>query len=206
MNDITVVIPSIPPRRELLERALASVLNQYVLPAAIKVEVDHDKLGAAATRNRALEGVQTEWLAWLDDDDEFLPNHLETLLGAAQETGADLVYSYGDFIGRGDPLAVSVNGVYVCPLGVPFGPEQEDHLRTKGNFIPVTYLVKTELVKQVGGMPEPNSFPAVASQDCEDYGLLLRLLDAGAKFHHAPAVTWRYYFHPSNTGGRPEWK
>jgi Glycosyl transferase family 2 len=43
--------------------------------------------------NRAIELCQGEWIAPLDDDDEFLPNHMETLLDLALERRAE--YAYG---------------------------------------------------------------------------------------------------------------
>jgi hypothetical protein len=121
-------------------------------------------------------------------------------MSAARETGADLVYPCMQIAGADrDPLAVAVNGNWVNPCGVRFGPEQEWHLRHRGNFIPVTYLVRTGLVRQVGGFPIP--FSAEWPRDCEDHGLLIRLLDAGCRIHHVPEKTWVYNFHAGNTGG-----
>jgi hypothetical protein len=179
---------------------IQSVQAQTLQPAAIVIEVDSGRTGAAATRNRALQSVRTPWLAIVDDDDTMLPNHLQVLREAAEETGADLVYSGMDVSGGRDPLAVVVDGQWVNPFGVPFGPDHEHHLRHTGNFIPVTHLARTELVKRVGGFPEP--FSDQWPRDCEDWGLLVHLLDAGARFHHAPVRTWRYHFHDANTGGR----
>lgn len=71
---ITVAIPTIPPRRALLRRALRSVQDQTMPAAAISVAVDLDRQGAWVTRQRALNAVQTPWVAFLDDDDEFLPD------------------------------------------------------------------------------------------------------------------------------------
>lgn len=202
-SDITVVIPHIAGRADRLAQAVHSVSLQTVAPEAVIIQYDHSREGAATTRNKAIEKVNTTWTAFLDDDDILFPNHLEVCLNTALETGADLVYPYGSFPDRSDPLAVSLNGAWVSPFGVPFGPEQEWHMRHNGNFIPVTHLCRTELVKKVGGFPQQNAFNAKVSGDCEDYGLLLALLDAGAKFVHAPVVTWAYNFHGSNTGGRP---
>lgn len=202
-RDVTVVIPSLPVRADRLLTAIESVTSQQRPAEAIVVQFDASREGAATTRNKALEKVNTTWVAFLDDDDIFYPNHLKVCLDAAEESGADLIYPYSDFTGRTDPLMVMSNGVMVNPFGIPFGPEQEAHLRNRGNFIPVTTLVKTDLVKQVGGFPQQWGFAAKTCQDCEDYGLLLALLDAGARFHHAPHVTWRYNFWSGNTGGRP---
>ena len=200
--DVTVIIPTIPERRELLARAYASVLAQSLPPAATFIIDDVNREGAATTRNKALDRVLTRWVAWLDDDDEFLPSHIEALVRDIRRSRVGMVYSYAQFVGGRDPLATSVDGKLVLPFGVPFGVEQRRHLREVGNFIPVTWLAETSLVKRVGGFPQPGTFTAVASGDCEDYGLLLRMLDAGADFHHVPEVTWRYHFHGANTGGR----
>jgi len=56
--------------------------------------VDRSREGAAATRQRALTEVRTEWVAFLDDDDEFMPHHLLSLITHASATGADFVYSW----------------------------------------------------------------------------------------------------------------
>jgi hypothetical protein len=44
--------------------------------------------------NRAIELCQGEWISPLDDDDELLPNHMETLLDLALEHRAE--YAYGN--------------------------------------------------------------------------------------------------------------
>jgi glycosyltransferase involved in cell wall biosynthesis len=205
-SDVTVVIPTIDGREELLNRALRSVETQQVRPAKIVVQLDRDRLGAAQTRNAALEHVTTEWVAWLDDDDEFLPNHVKVCVRAANaHRDAGLIFTYPEIIGGDDPLAcISDDDRWIqSPIHVPFGPKQRNYLRWRGNFIPVTYLVKTQLVRDVGGFPLPYEFDSKVSGDCEDYGLLLKMLDAGAEFHHFCGVrTWRYYFHDSNLGGR----
>lgn len=203
MGDVTVVIPHIDSRHELLTtRVLPSVWAQTLPANQIIIQRAMPGEGAAETRNRAIQSVSTKWIAWLDDDDEFLPHHLEILIGCAYVHDADLAYSCMEAVGGRDPLATMVNGALVNPCGVPFRREQERHLRRVGNFIPVTYLVRTEMVRTAGGFPIPYSdeWP----RDCEDYGLLIRMLDHGAKFVHAPHVTWRYYFHDANTGGLPK--
>ncbi len=46
--------------------------------------------------------MNTEWVAFLDDDDYFYPQHLEALANAAQDTGADMVYPWYDVDGGTD--------------------------------------------------------------------------------------------------------
>jgi glycosyltransferase involved in cell wall biosynthesis len=204
-RDVTVVIPTHGGRRELLTAAFASAIEQTHPPTAVVVQYDAEGRGAAWARNEALKSVRTHWVAFLDSDDLLYSNHLQVCLDAAQESGADLVYPYFDILGSHDVLATSQFGRVVNPEGVPFGPEQERWLRHRGGFIPVTHLCRTDRIKKAGGFPQPNSFPVPegnVSADCEDYGLLLRLLDRGARFHHVPVRTWVYRVHAGNTGGR----
>lgn len=202
--DVTVLITTIPGRQEMVDRALASVARQQVMPGRAYVHLDEDRRGAAWARNHALEVVDTEWVAWLDDDDEFLPNHIKKMLAGANFSGADMIYTYAEFVGRPDPLAVLLDDRLIAePISVPWTEAVEHSFRTYGNFIPVTNLVRTSAMRAVGGFPEPHSFGNMPSSDCEDYGLLLRLLDAGFTFYHViGARTWRYHVWGGNTGGR----
>jgi glycosyltransferase involved in cell wall biosynthesis len=203
-SDVTVLIPTIEGREEMLRRAYASVTAQRVQPGNVVVQLDSERHGAHAARNAALKAVMTDWVAFLDDDDEFCPNHLKVLVRGANKSHADMVFTYANFIGSRDPLACWINGQLIPePINVPWSAQAEHSLRTFGNFIPVTYMVKTELVRRVGGFPAPYAFDASKSQDCEDYGLLLRLLNVGAKFHHVTGVrTWNYNVWGGNVGGR----
>lgn len=198
MSDVTVVIATIEGREAQLHRALESIAAQTYQPHDVVIVKDTERNGAYWARNQGLKCVETKYVAWLDDDDELLPDHLRVCYRAAWSENVDLVYPYPEVRGHRDPLAVAHNGRWVSPFGVPFGPEQERHLRTAGNFIPITHLVRTELVRQVNGFPKPYSdeFPGE-----EDWGLLIRLLDAGATFHHVPKVTWIYHVWGGNTGG-----
>src|SRR5690349_15794893 len=103
--DVSVVIPSIPTRALLLQRALDSVYRQSVVPAMILVRSDETRLGAPQNRDRASATANTEWLAFLDDDDTLEPDHLRLLLAKAEKTGADLVYPWFNVVGGGtDPF------------------------------------------------------------------------------------------------------
>lgn len=200
-----MVITTITGREHLLARAIKSVRNQTWKPHDLIVHHDEHRAGAAAARNRALTQVISPWVAWLDDDDELLPHHLQTCMRWAARTGADLVYPGMIAVGGRDPLATPINGILVNPFQVPFGPEQAHHLRTVGNFIPITWCGRAQLIREAGGFPTPVADPSKGSGRIEeDYGLLLKLLDRGAKIVHAPVRTWKYHFHQANTGGRGE--
>lgn len=197
---IAVVVPTIPGREALLERALASVARQHRQPDQVVVEPDPDRTGAAATRNRALARVECDLIAWLDDDDSLLRNHLgalERMIG-----DHDLIYPTPRMVGGDNPAAVTVGGVWMRPWGVHFGREQELHLRTKGSFIPITHVVRTEVVRRAGGFPEGVTLPD-GRYSGEDEQYLIALLDAGARFTHLNVVTWLWHVHSANTAGKP---
>lgn len=202
MTSVAVCITSIPTRTHFLREAIASVMAQTRQPDEWYVAVDHDGVGAAANRNAAWRSVDADWIAFLDDDDILLPNHLETLLKHSND--ADLVYPWFELHEGSDPLFVTQNGHLVPAFGVPFGEEQAEYIFTSGNFIPITVLVRRVLLEEVGGFPQPGSteWPHAT---CEDWGCWQRLLRAGARFKHVPERTWRWRWHGGNTSGRP-WK
>lgn len=188
---VTVVTPTIPTRGEFLAEAIVSVAQQSHLPVTHVVTVDHRCEGEATTRNRGLFAVETEWVAFLDDDDLLFPNHLEVCLDHAQSTGADLVYPWFESRGWSETFEA---------FGEPF---DEKRLR-RSNYIPVTTLVRTELAQSVGGFPRQRS-EEWPHERLVDWAFLLRLLDAGARFSHVAERTWAYRAHPGATAGN-DWK
>lgn len=196
---VAVIVPTIPGREQVLARALQSIADQTRLADQVVVEPDNDRTGAAATRNRALEEVTCEWTAFLDDDDTWYPQHLERLLATASATDADLVYPWFDGINAAGVLATMWGGEQVTPFRVPFGAEQREQLLTVANFIPVTVLVRTGLLRAVGGFsPPPWQTP---DNPCEDWGAWVKLLHAGARFVHLPEVTWTWRSDVPHTSG-----
>lgn len=192
--DITVVIPTIPPRAELLRRAIASVLSQTLPPLAISIAVDRDKEGAPKTRDRALRAVRTPWVAFLDDDDEFFPRHLEALADYATSTGADYVFPWYQIIdGDGNEYQDTVLGHF----GKDFNPA-EPHQTT------ITTLVRTELAREVGFYPTEDGATIDGQRAGEDFAFTLGCIAAGAKIMHLPQITWYWRHHGANTSGLPD--
>lgn len=211
MSSVAVCVPTIPGRESLLERAVESARVQSHVPDEICIALDQDADGAATTRNRAWRLTDCDYVAFLDDDDELLPNHVKSLLRLADESGADVVYPWfriidnvGNDITANDPLRIKVGRALVTPFGLPFGDAHREELLTRNNFIPVTVLVRRTSLEQVDGFPRLNS-PEWPENCCEDWGLWRRLLAVGARFEHLPERTWLWRWHGQNTSGRP-WK
>ena len=199
---IGVIIPSIPPRRPLLLRALTSVARQTLAADQVSVAVDLEQLGAPATRQRALQGLGAgiEWVAPLDDDDEFMAWHLEALHEHAQETGADYVYSWFELVNPGGMSYGDHDPVFPpTHFSNPFDPD--DPIETT-----ITILIKRELLEAVGGyvaLDRPEEYAKGASTG-EDRNLTLRCIEAGATISHLVRRTWRWHHHGRNTSGRPD--
>jgi hypothetical protein len=176
--DVTAVIPTIPPRRELCWRAVESVNIQTWTVKETLLQLDRNHEGAWATRNRAIDRVNTKWIAFLDDDDEWLPWHVEYLSRGAAETDADYVFSWFSeayIVGR-DPLG---------NFGVPFNNANPHHTGPMSGV-----MVKTELAQRVR-FTQPDEADVVGG---EDWRFTLDCVAQGAKIVHLPAVTYNWHW------------
>lgn len=178
---MTLVIPTIQPRRTMLTRAVLSAAAQKTQFVNIIIAVDSTRAGAGPTRTRGMRMVDTEWTAFLDDDDELYPRHVDTCLKAAEDHDADLVYPWFDVEGGTDPFPMFE--------GQPWDPDQP-------HMFPVTVLARTALLNETHGFP-------LAGADGDDWPLWQELFALGAKIHHVNKRTWKWHHHGKNTSGLP---
>lgn len=202
MATVSVVMATIPGREDLMIRALNSVESQHRQPDQVVVEPDFNRTGAACTRNRALNKVTSDYVAILDDDDWLLPNHLKALMHVAEkEPDNDLIYPTPDVRNMPDPTAVVVGGRWKLPWGLDWTEDHRQHMIQRGNFVPVTCLIKTESLREVGGFPEPDH-PDRRISHCEDWLCFRRMALKGMKFRHINVKTWVWEPNPlGHTGG-----
>ena len=183
--DITICIPSIPPRAEYLTRAIKSVTDQTQPVSAVSVAFDLDRAGAWATRNRALAMATTTWVGFLDDDDELMPHHVHRLLNLAMDENADMVWGWFDIAG---------------PSQDPF-PHYRGRQYDIANphIVPITYIAKRELLMDGPGF-QPDT---IGAWDNQDQPVIDHIVRAGAKLHATPDSTWLWHHHNRNTSGMP---
>lgn len=213
---VTVIVPT-RDRPKLLRRALASVAAQQVPADAVEVIVVNDggvavdlpvrkaaerglavtaielpcQLGLSAARNVGIANARGECLAFLDDDDVFLPQHLAVTLAAFENGDVDGVYT-----------TCLVSAIPAEPPSAVTPVEAYDYsycrdLLSVCNYIPVHSIVLRGL-RDCGARFDP-ALPAL-----EDWDMWLQLThDHGYRLRHLPEPTVVYHkipLQPSMTG------
>jgi glycosyltransferase involved in cell wall biosynthesis len=213
---ISVIIPAYKARKYLPD-CLDSVCRQTLLPDEILVIDDASpesiddiiqsfarrkdcppvrlikhatNRGQAAGRNTGIKESSSEWLAFLDCDDMWAPNHLESVMHTATQTGADLVFCPAILFDK-DPH--DPNNYRLRPL-----TEDETSLRPLSIlnrcFIVISSsVIRADAIRAAGGFDEDPMMRGV-----EDLDLFMRMFRAGAKFHMDPEGTLYYRKHPGS--------
>ena len=195
MIPVTVCTPTIPIRGEVLSRSIRSVAEQTIKPTAHLIMVDTHREGAPIMIDKTITQAQTEWVATLADDDEFLPNHLEVLWNMIQDQDADIAFSHFKYSNLPDA------GHLERFRGLPF--DNNNPRQMTG-----VYLAKKELLLDVGGHskdfdPLSNDVDESGNRIGEDFVIVKRLASAGARFAVSPEITWIYHTGHGNTLGMP---
>jgi glycosyltransferase involved in cell wall biosynthesis len=197
--DVTVVMPA-KDRATLIGRALRSVAEQTLRPREVVVVDDgstdgtgdvarelgarvvriEQSGGSGPARNRGIQEATTTWIAFLDSDDEWHPDHLSSVM--ARTAGHVMVASPGVAEGTG-PMVGRVQGN-------PWGRDLE--LR------PMTLLAPGDLVCTSGTVVARQALldaglfrPLRRAQDLD---MWVRVLEFGTGLAlHRPTVT--YHLH-----------
>lgn len=120
----------------------------------------------AVPRNRGIRNSRGEWLAFLDDDDAWLPEKLELQLLEAGDRRCRAVCSDAWRVTPGSqPGAEPL-------LGAPGRPISFDDMLKVNHVVCSSMLVQRDLVAAAAGFPEAEELRAI-----EDYALWLKVAD-----------------------------
>jgi len=193
MTHVAIAIPSIAKRANLLKRALGSATRQAVEPGVkitTHVHLDEPRTGAWGARNAALRlalDANPNWIAFLDDDDELLPNFVQHNLDIARENDADFVYGWYEVIGGGDPFAVEKR---TAPMDI-----DDPHI------IPISYMVHARHARHaldtMGGFQPENGENWLD----QDWPIIKAMMLNGATMFGSGVKTWKWHHHGLNTSG-----
>ena len=193
--DVSVVIPAYN-RESIIGRAVLSALNQHPQRAAEVIVVDdgstddtanvaehlgarvirQENKGEGGARNTGLEAAKSTWVAFLDSDDEWLPQHLAVLQphvdGRVLVASAARCVPSGRLAGAGRPQSQPLTAASIM---WPQSP-----------LVPSATMVRRDVALAVDGF---RSLPTAADLD-----FFLRVLERGAGVV-LPDVTAIYFEH-----------
>ena len=152
--------------------------------ARVKYVHTSGKTGGGAARNLACREASGKYFAFLDDDDEFLPDKLETQLAFMLENDLDMSWQDVSWYDENDRLVehrrlnhcrdFTREGLLRAHLLTPISPTS-------------IYMLRRDLFERTEGFGE------VATG--QDWWLMLRCIEAGAKMGYLPEVHVRQYLH-----------
>jgi len=205
---IVSVILTTYNRPQFLKRAVESVLNQTFkefelivvddcsdIPPNINLPAGEDRVIPIRLpyntgfwirpRNVGLMVARGKYIAYLDDDNVYLPNHLQALYDAITSGDYDVVY--------GDREYKSLNPnekKFMGRMSFDFDMNKLE----KGNYIDISDLMHTaEIINKVG-------FFDLNWNRKADWLAVHRFGKAGAKFMHVKEVLTEYWWHDDNIG------
>jgi glycosyltransferase involved in cell wall biosynthesis len=178
--ELIVVEDGSHDRAEEIVTAFAATVGQSVR------FLRHEKnRGLPATRNTAIEAALGNWVALLDSDDLWKPEHLESLVRHLnRDPAADLVHAGSILFQNETDKVLEVRAP--SPEMIANFP----HSLFVGHYIiqPASVLLRREIWEKVGGF-DP------AFRYVEDRDMWLRCARAGARFAYTGADTCLYRKH-----------
>ncbi len=219
---VSVIIPTLN-RPKLLLRAIGSVLRQTHKEIEIIVVIDRPDpataaavasmndprlrvivnprpLTAGAARNAGADHATGEWIAFLDDDDEWLPNKLERQIAFASGRAPAMMSCLS--------RVVTPTATYIWPQAIydNSGPIDE-YLFDRPSLFAGSGFVQTSSYLMPRWLFDEVRFDIESPHD--DWGFLLRLSkQAGARIETVPEVLVVLYFgeqRPSLTTRTSSW-
>ena len=206
---ISIIMPVYNTKRQWLMEALNSVLNQWSANWELIIVDDgstsphvrqildqaeqHDRrirvmrapgnMGIARATNFGLRAARGAFVAFMDHDDVIEPDAVYKLALAAQETGADLIYS-DEAITTDD-----INSVIEVRARPAFS---HDYYMSHPYFVHMI-AVRTSLAQTLGGWDETLAISA-------DVDFVLRAIEGSAAVAHVPSVLYRWRTHSESAG------
>lgn len=137
-------------------------------------------LGAAASRNRAFAKAKGEFVATLDSDDLWRPNHLSLVVEAMRHHHVQIGYAKVQMFQHATGAELDV-----------YGPTDDEVSRfpislfNRCFVVPSATVMRREVLEIVGPQSREHKY-------CEDFDFFLRCVSSGVQFYHVDEVTCNY--------------
>lgn len=174
--DVTVITPTILGRESLLQECKDSVINQIEPVKSHLYLLDKDLRGPGFIRNELAKQADTEWIAFLDDDDILLPEHFA--IHKCFEDEADVIFSWSYVILKDGTKSEFKSS---------FDPKK---ILSGYNTIPMVVTIRKEIFDKVGGFD--------IEAKLEDLKLWQTLIAAQTRFYCINRITWHYRLTPNS--------
>lgn len=166
-------------------KTTAEVMSKYTDPRIHYIQ-NEKNMGGAAARNVGIFQAKGDYIAFLDDDDMYLPDRLEVQCKQMVENDWD--------------VSVMDGATYNFVTGEKVA-ERHQRLRngmTKDELIRShllyhisgtnTFMYKTSFLRSIGGFMDVPS--------CQEYMLMQKTLDQNPKFGYIPEIHIKNFMHP----------
>ena len=150
----------------------SEVVKSFNDPRIKLVELKENYGVQSGPNNEGLKYARGDYVAYLSHDDLWFPDHLEKLMKDILETKADWVFSWA--INIISESIVSISGIFPTDYYNPM----------YGYAVASLWLVKKNVIKELGGWRHSNEIRQVPSQD-----LLIRAFKANKVIRMVPAIS-----------------
>jgi glycosyltransferase involved in cell wall biosynthesis len=178
-----IIVDDNPPGSD--ERIMTEELLKKVIDPRIHYVQNENNLGGAGSRNVAIDLAKGEYVAFLDDDDMYLPDRLKVQVEAMMANNWE--------------VSVMDGATFQYETGEPVS-ERHQHLwdgMTNDELIRShlmyhisgtnSFMFRTDFIRKIGG------FDIVPS--CQEYILMQKALDAKPRFGYLPVTLIKNFQH-----------
>ena len=171
--------------------SVENVLKKYAeKDSRIRYKVLGENLGISGNTNAALEMAEGDFVVLADHDDRLTPNALfECAKKLNENRSCDVLYS--------DEDKLDMDGKAL--FDPHFKPDFNPDLLTSVNYICHLFVVKKELLDQVGGFRQE-------FDGAQDYDFIFRCTEQAKEIVHIPQVLYHWRCHQDSTASNPESK
>ena len=169
------------------DATMKRVLDEYTnADERIKVLDLEENIGIAANTNRTLSMATGDYTGLLDHDDLLSPDAIYEVARAIRDKNADVIYTDEDKVDQKGEEHTQPH----------LKPDFNLDLLRSNNYITHFFVVKTALLKKVGGFRE-------GFDGAQDHDLIFRCCETADVIAHVPKILYHWRTHSASTADNP---